>query len=557
MSEPLDPIAAGVASALKSLRARAGLREDRLAGNELALDTLAGLSSVRALMAAGDTREHAIVRAITTAVSALEPTYSIVADVSLGLGLSRNVMPGSDLYAEGLGKRRAALLENWGRLHELRSVASPRRAPAPRTLRLEIETAAFSALAAALTQAARQPESRDLPGAEVPADAKPDLPGDRAAPGRPGARPDLRVVPGRSPRSGSSVADRPASADRDIQTAAPPLLGRTQVPLLITEFRRIANALRGALIEVDGRRGWPHDLRPGSTPATAFSTSYGIKAMLLLEGFLAPDLKKVAQWLKNSASEGGGYAARTQKEPRPEVTAAVLNALHRIDGTDNFEAQISLLKNDLGDFEKRRPFILTTILETSVQLGTDRQLTRTVIKDLLATRRPYGNIQLWPQKAEETLVAPAPSIAHTARAVWALTQALGPRSAAQPLDALHAEAQEAADQAAAWLSEQGVLENVSELTDRQLPSGGVEPVYVRHFTAAWVVKALVSVGLPASHPSVSGAVARIWDDYNEETALWRWSNGELPVWMTLDAVEALHLAALAATLRSGGSGALR
>ena len=52
MSEPLDPIAAGVASLLKSLRTRAGLQEDRLSGTELPLDTLTGLERVRAFQAA-------------------------------------------------------------------------------------------------------------------------------------------------------------------------------------------------------------------------------------------------------------------------------------------------------------------------------------------------------------------------------------------------------------------------------------------------------------------------------------------------------------------------
>jgi hypothetical protein len=555
MSEPLDPVAAGVASALRSLRARAGLREDRLAGNELALDTLAGLSSVRALIAAGDSRERAIVRAVTTAVSALEPTYSIVADVSLGLGLSRNVMPGSDLYAEDLGRRRAALLENWGRLHELRSVPSPSRAPAPRTLRLEIETDAFGALAAALTESDRQ-RGFQVPGEmTAPSDAA-ELPGERTAPGRPGTAPDLEAAPGMPPRPGSSAADRPASPERDTRASAAPRLMRAQVPLLVTEFQRIANALRDSLIEDDGGKGWPHDLRRGSRPATALSTSYGIKAILLLEGFLAPDLKEVAVWLRNKASEGGGYAARAQIQPRPEVTSAVLDALHRIAGTDDFRVQIDALINGLEDFEKTRPFILTTVLETAVQLGANPQSTRSLIKDLLAARRPYGHLLLWPQKAEETLVAPVPSVAHTARAVWALTLAHTSRPADQVADTLQAEAREAADQASGWLSEQRVLENVSELIDRQLKSGAVEPVYVRHFTAAWVVKALVSAGLPASHPAVSGAVARIWDDYNVKAALWRWSNGEVPVWMTLDAVEALRLAAFAATIRPGGSGAL-
>ena len=67
MAEPLDPAALGVASALKSLRTRAGLREERLHGTELALDTLTGLDSVRALVNAGESPERAIVRAVRAA----------------------------------------------------------------------------------------------------------------------------------------------------------------------------------------------------------------------------------------------------------------------------------------------------------------------------------------------------------------------------------------------------------------------------------------------------------------------------------------------------------
>ena len=83
---------------------------------------------------------------------------------------------------------------------------------------------------------------------------------------------------------------------------------------------------------------------------------------------------------------------------------------------------------------------------------------------------------------------------------------------------------------------------------------GFEPVHVRHFTAAWVVKALVSAGLPAAHPSVSNAVAQIWNSYGGDTAaLWAWDNGDLPIWMTYDAVDALRLANLAVPARSSWS----
>ena len=94
--------------------------------------------------------------------------------MSLGLGLSADIMPESDLYARDLGHRRTALLENWDRLHELRSAPFAGQPQAPRALRLEIETAALSALAVALTNADRHRASSDpamaavAPGVRVP-----------------------------------------------------------------------------------------------------------------------------------------------------------------------------------------------------------------------------------------------------------------------------------------------------------------------------------------------------------------------------------------------------
>ncbi len=153
MAEPLDPAALGVASALKSLRTRTGLREERLQGTELVLDTLEGLATVQALVSAGESTERAIVRAVRAAAGTLAPTMSIVADVSLGLELFADQVPDADLYGQDLGQRREALLRNWNRLHELRS-APPGKAPSPRALRLDVEAEALTALAFALTAGA-------------------------------------------------------------------------------------------------------------------------------------------------------------------------------------------------------------------------------------------------------------------------------------------------------------------------------------------------------------------------------------------------------------------
>ena len=123
-----------------------------------------------------------------------------------------------------------------------------------------------------------------------------------------------------------------------------------------------------------------------------------------------------------------GTRAASNPKPRPEATAAVLNALRRIAATDDFDAQIAQMEKGLGDIEKCRPYILTTMLETSLLLRPGTKLTEVLVDSLLAARRPYGDLLLWPEKAEPLLIDPAPSVAHTARAVRVLAsvQAIRP-----------------------------------------------------------------------------------------------------------------------------------
>lgn len=502
MAEPLDPAAPGVASALKSLRTRAGLREDRLLGTELALDTLTGLDSVRALINAGESPERAIVRAVRAAAGTLEPTMSIVADASLSLRLFAKQVPDGDLYAEDLGQRREALLRNWDRLHALRS-APPGKVPSPRSLRLEVEAAAFAALAVALT-----------PGASSAALARAT-----AQPNEP-----------RTSEPGSGVAGVSPKA----------AVKATAAPILLQTFRNVAMALRESLTrDADGRPGWQHDLRKLPGEPTAVSTAYGIRAMMLLEDGLAADLIPVAESLKTMAFPHGGYASRGQSEPRAESTAVVLNALRRVAATEDFDAHIGRMERDLGEFEKSRPFILTTVLETSLLLGPESRFVQVLIDSLLAVRQPYEDFLLWPEKKESGLIDPEPSVAHTARAVRVLADVQAIRPASQIKEAL--------EQAVPWLTEQSEksdLRNTSEFIERLHDRS--DSVRTWHFTAAWVVKALVSAGVPATHLSVSKAVDGIWDSYRRDTAaLWRWDNGDLPIWMTFDAIEALRLAHLA------------
>jgi hypothetical protein len=485
MPDPLDPIAAGVASALKALRARAGLREERLIDSGPALGSLAGLASVRD--AGGTSVEQAVVRAVRTAAQRLEATYSIVADASLALELSQD--PPDELYSADLGRRRSVLLENWDLLHRMRSVpAGP--APTMRKLRIDLEPEAFSALAIALTDAER--DVLKQPEADGP--------------------------------------ERPA-------------LMRSPTPTVLTAFRLVAAALREASTAGPDGKGWAQDLRAeGQAPKlpTVLSTSYGLSTLLLIEGHLSADLVEVAMFLQERARPGAGLAARTQRNSSPEATAAVLSVLHRVNGTESYEAELDIMAGSLDQVERSRPFILSTLLETSAQLGRRPSLIGDLVTALLESRREFHGRRLWPQKVEEGLVAPVPSVPHTARAVRALVLALS-----SPVDdELRTEVAEAVDEAAAWLAEGQSLEGTSELIERASPAGGTDVMYVRHYTAAWVIKALVSAGLSSRHVAVGAALSKVWTDFRPEIGLWRWSNGDLPVWMTADSVEALHLAAL-------------
>ncbi|HEY1523050.1 MAG TPA: hypothetical protein VGF70_08575, partial [Solirubrobacteraceae bacterium] len=314
-------------------------------------------------------------------------------------------------------------------------------------------------------------------------------------------------------------------------------------PTLFQTFADVARALRDCLVrDTDGTPlGWPRDLRELPGGVTLASTAYGIKTMLLLEDGLAADLVPVAENLKKMAFPGQEDERRQQYPLRPETIAVVLSALRRITVAEAVGKHATAMERDLGDFEKSRPFILTTILDTSLLLEPGSSLVETLIESLLAARRPYGELLLWPEKAEPLLIDPNPSVAHTARAVRVLASAQTVRPSSP--------VQEALEQATAWLLEQRDLHNAYEATER-----GLEMVHIRHLTSAWVVKALVSAGIPATHPAVSNALAQVWNSYGGDTAaLWAWDNGDLPIWMTFDAIEALKLASLAVPFRPGWS----
>ncbi|RSD10897.1 helix-turn-helix domain-containing protein [Amycolatopsis eburnea] len=308
---------------------------------------------------------------------------------------------------------------------------------------------------------------------------------------------------------------------------------------LLEVFRRAGHSLAGLLIRDENGRavGWRHNLQQTSEQTT-LATAYGISATVVL-GATYIDLHDIVEDLYAKRSDFGWQGRSAGR--RPEVTAAVVDALCQASTVLSAEEGLQHLENSLDEYSRTRPFLLATALRTSARIGPDAPLTRRLADDLLAARLDFDGVLLWGEKKEPRLVSPEPSAAHTARAVVALRVLL--RTGEDRPDV-----RDAVDVATEWLVDRthpddGIMEELA------LPQpGGRQSVRVniKHFTSAWVVQALAEAPqVPAVR--LSRALSSLWERYEAGVGLWAWGSGDLPIWMTLDAVTALRSAALAFT----------
>jgi DNA-binding XRE family transcriptional regulator len=306
---------------------------------------------------------------------------------------------------------------------------------------------------------------------------------------------------------------------------------------LLDVFQRVGSSLvdhlsRGA----DGRPlGWRHNLQQRRSQS-AGGTAYGIKAMLVI-GEPYVDFAALVESLMAMRSPQGNWLGRSGTA-RTEITAAVLDVLSRIGAPMSVDTALKLLAETVGEYSRTRPYLLSTALQTALRLRPDGPLAGRLIDDLLATRLELAGALLWPEKNEPAMARPEPSLSHTARAVVVLREAMA------VLD--RDDVREAVDGAVQWIvsrnrPDDGIAE---QLTRPRADGTGWTTVVIRHFTPAWVIQALC--GMPAI-PVVrlNTALRSLWERYDPQLGLWAWGNGDLPVWMTLDAVTALRAAALA------------
>ncbi|PWJ03763.1 hypothetical protein DKG34_31260 [Streptomyces sp. NWU49] len=361
-----------------------------------------------------------------------------------------------------------------------------------------------------------------------------------AAPARPAAAPAARPLPGPLPEVFASAR-----------------------AALVDQVSVVDDPDRGRLT------GWSHSLGE-STPSrpTSVGTAYGLQALLELgmtDGLLRPG--ELADTLWRLRLPDGGWSARSQGAlARPEVTALVLGALARA-GTSP-ERLAPEVDRCTAAFtrERDRPGRESTHVLTTVLRGLLRAAPRCDALPPLREALVGGalsdpgrdHLRCWGYRLAPPYGPPSPP--HTAQAVVALERAgrvLGESAAARA----------AREDGVRWLLSCPDaphhacldLENLREEVRRPRPDDPArhEVLNVRHFTASWIVRALLSRGAlevvrqdgleDTWRELVDGAVAAV--RAGQQDGVWSWGRGDStelrhPVWMTYQGLSALRTHAL-------------
>ncbi|MFG2497988.1 hypothetical protein ACGFSB_07180 [Streptomyces sp. NPDC048441] len=361
-------------------------------------------------------------------------------------------------------------------------------------------------------------------------------------------------------RAGAGPATRPAAPTAPGNAATPgpfPRLAAATYATLTTELATLDAPESGLLT------GWAHALDEQTTPVrpTPTGTAYGLHIVLELgvtDGRLRAS--ELVETLWRLRLTDGGWAARSQgSTPRPEVTALVLGALARA-GADPVRlaeeaAQCAArFTEELEPSGLGRTHVVTTMLRGLLRAAPDSPdlarlraelVDRTVTDPLREHRRCWGPALRTPTTR--------PSAVHTAQAVVALDRAarvLGEDNNTRA----------AREDGIRWLlacpapehEDCADLRNTQEEVRRPHPvdSWRQEVLSVRHFTGAWMMRALLTPAAweiaseegreEAWHALVSGAVGAVWRQ--QDDGIWNWDGYDLgrPLWMTYQGLSALR-----------------
>lgn len=312
--------------------------------------------------------------------------------------------------------------------------------------------------------------------------------------------------------------------------------------------------------------GWAHSLgESGPGRPTSVGTAYGLHIMLDLgmpEGRIgAGDLVDTLWRLR---LPDGGWSARSQgSEPRPEVTALVLGALARAGASrERLAAEVTGCEagftHELDRTGRELTHVVTTVLRGLLRAapGSDAlPLLRDALVEGAVTDPRRQHRRCWGYRLAPFHGPPSPL--HTAQAVVALDRA------ARVLGGESANGRAAREDGVRWLlacpdaPHDACLDlaNLREEVRRPCtddPSRH-EVLNVRHFTASWVVRALLTPGArdiaredgleEEWRERLNGAASAVWAGQTD--GIWTWvrdDTSELrrPMWMTYQGLSALR-----------------
>jgi hypothetical protein len=357
----------------------------------------------------------------------------------------------------------------------------------------------------------------------------------------------IEDVADRLPEIGMAI-----SAVRQVR-ASPELLSLTRDMNVAKAFAACGRTLQDTLVKVNDKHlgpltGWPHFFNEDKAhrKPTAIGTAYGFKlSMTLGEQYHELDQAALRATLWKLRRPDGGWAARTGTGMRrPEVTALVIGAL-ATGGcrTDELTAAANLFEDGLSHTDDpvamERTYVVSSMIRGLVRTNPRSARLPELRTALLAgaIKDPaHENLPCWPERmSADRNQDLSPSTPHTAQAIIALARA-GHMLGDDP------QTRTTINQALRWLLSRRALDNQTEQIRRFVEDNAPwDTLTVRHFTAAWVARALL-LPPPAEIPGIDSfltdAIRRVWGNYRD--GYWEWDGRERPLWMAYQGVCVLH-----------------
>jgi hypothetical protein len=331
---------------------------------------------------------------------------------------------------------------------------------------------------------------------------------------------------------------------------APSILGLTKNTNAATVMEQCARMLSRMVVKIDDDllgelTGWSHffDESPADRSPTAIGTAYGLKlSMATGDQQFGLDRATLTATLWRLRQPDGGWAARTgQGISRPEVTALVVGALAATGdhSASMADAVAALERETIASRDQegmKRTYIVSAAMRGLMRARPNSPRLPELREALLAGAikdQVHKSLSCWSSQLstddQETL---EPSSAHTALALVALLRA-------EKAIGEDVQAQEFINQGLKWLSLTRNLTNQHETIRRSVAKRSQVASPVRHFTSAWVARALLLASpedIPEADSLLNEAVRLVWQRYFNDR--WEW-DGEIPkqpIWMTYQGV---------------------